>query len=81
MRIVAVINTAILAFIGMIVLARAELIMSSWYSFSNTAIWFVVGFSSIALVLNSITQSVWERRIWGPVAAGLLITSFIVAVG
>jgi hypothetical protein len=81
MRIVALMNAAVMAFVGMVVLARAEFFLPSWYSFSKIAIWFVVGFSVIALVLNSITHSIWERRIWVPVTAGMLITSVVVAVG
>jgi hypothetical protein len=81
MRVAAVFNAAVLAFIGVIVLSRAGLILPGWSTFSRTAIWFVVGFAAISVILNSITKSVWERRIWLPVAAGMLITSLVLAVG
>mgnify|MGYP003565617209 CR=1 FL=1 len=81
MRIVAVLNAGVLAIIGIVALAHAKLMFPGWYSFSKAAIWFVVGFSIIAVTLNSITKSVWERRIWLPVALGMLITSLVLAIG
>jgi len=81
MRAVAIMNAAVLAFIAIIALARAELIWPCLYSFSKTAIWVVVGFSVLSVFLNTATKSVWERRIWLPVALGMLITSFITAIG
>ena len=49
-------------------------------SISDIAIYFVVGFSAIATILNIITPSKIERKLWAPVAALLLITSLIVAI-
>jgi len=80
MRVVAVINALILASVCVIVLIRAEFIMPHMYSFSKTAIWFVVGFSALSVVLNATTKSVWERRIWLPVTIGMLICSLILAI-
>jgi hypothetical protein len=80
MRVVAVLNAAVLTIVGLIVLVRAELILSRLLPISKTAIWFVVGFSSLSVVLNAITKSVWERRIWLPVTIGMLISSLVVAL-
>lgn len=80
MRVVAVVNLLVLAFVAAIVLSRADLILPGMKSFSNTAIWFVAVFFLIATVMNTITPSRIER-IWAPVALLQLITSVIVALG
>lgn len=43
-------------------------------------IWVATGFSAVSLVLNSITTSRTERRIWAPIAAVMLASSLIVAL-
>ena len=79
MRVAAVIYMLILASLSLIVLIKAELILHQLFTFSKYAIWFVVIFSIIGTILNSITKSRIER-IWIPVVAIQLITSFIVAI-
>ncbi len=79
MRIAAVIQIALLIFTALIVLTRAKLLLSSFYAFSETAIWGVVIFSAIGTVLNTITPSKWERIIWVPVTIILLFCSIYVA--
>lgn len=80
MRIASLIQVILLSFIASIVLTKSGLLFPEWSSFSNAAIWFVVAFSVMATVLNLITRSVWERRIWAPVSLLMLITSIIVAM-
>jgi len=41
--------------------------------------WIVVGLFAVAVVLNTITPSGWERAIWLPVALGLFLTALHVA--
>lgn len=79
MRVVAIINALVLTFLAFIVLIRAELTLPSFYSFSETAIWFVVIFSFIGTILNSITPSKIER-IWAPVVGLQFIASLILAL-
>jgi hypothetical protein len=79
MRIVAIINLLILTFLAIIVLSKAGLVFPQLLSVSATGIWFVVVFSGIGTIMNTITPSKIER-IWAPVAAIQLITSLIVAV-
>ncbi|WP_373231361.1 hypothetical protein [Cohnella sp.] len=81
MRIASFLQSIILTFIASIVLSESGIMYPDWLSFTKTAIWFVVSFSVIATILNLITKSVWERRIWAPVSLLLLITSIIVAIG
>ncbi len=81
MRAACLIQIVILAFLAVIVLSQAGSILPGWSGFANVAIWFVVAFSVLSTILNLITRSVWERRIWAPVAVLMLITSLIVAIG
>jgi hypothetical protein len=78
MRIVAIVNILILIVLAIIVLSRAGLVFPQLLSGSATGIWFVVAFSGIGTIMNTITPSKIER-IWAPVAAIQLITSLIVA--
>jgi len=81
MRVSCIFQILLLAFLASIVLAKAGLVLPGMYGFSGTAVWFVVGFSVLSVILNSITPSRKERRLWLPVAVLLLITSLIVALG
>jgi hypothetical protein len=79
MRVVSLINIFIASFIAAIVLIKSGIIWIQFKSFANVAIYFVVAFSLVATILNTITPSKIERKIWAPVAAILLLTSLIVA--
>lgn len=80
LRIAAVIQALVLVGLGAIVLARAGLLFPQWQAAANWLIWGVVAFSALSLVLNLITPSHWERILWAPVAAGLLLCSVAVAL-
>lgn len=79
MRIVAIVNMMILSVLAIIVFSRAGLVFPQLLSVSKIGIWFVVAFSGIGTIMNTITPSKIER-IWAPVAAIQLITSLIVAL-
>ena len=79
MRIVAIVNMLILTVLAIIVLSRAGLVFPQFLSASEIGIWFVVAFSGIGTIMNTIMPSKIER-IWAPVAAIQLITSIMVAV-
>ena len=79
MRLVAIVQIIILFFFALIVLIRAGIVSSRYDEFSMTAIWFVVGFLVLSVVLNLITPSKKERAIWAPTSILLLVTSLIVA--
>jgi hypothetical protein len=79
MRVVSVINILVLSFLTLIVLIKADLILPEFKSFSDVAVYFVAGFSVVAVILNSITPSKIERNIWAPVTSLQLIMSIIVA--
>ena len=80
LRIAAVVQALVLVGLGAVVLTRAGLIFPQWLTASTWLIWGVVAFSVLALALNLITPSKWERILWAPVAAGMLLCSVIVAV-
>ncbi|WP_342422120.1 hypothetical protein [Paenibacillus sp. FSL E2-0178] len=80
MRAACLVQIAVLAFLALIVLSKSEIILPGWLEFAAVGIWFVVGFSVLSSILNIMTRSVRERRIWAPVSVMMLITSFIVAI-
>ena len=79
MRIVGLVNSMVICIIIVVVLIKANLLLPRFKSFSDIIIYFVVGFSLTATIMNIITPSKIERNIWAPVAAILFVTSFIVA--
>jgi len=80
MRVAAAVQAVLLAVVAAVVLARAGLILPSWSAAAGWAIWIVVAVSIVALVLNTITPSAGERRIWAPVALAMLVLSVVVAL-
>jgi len=79
MRVVAVLNMLILAFIAAVVLSEANLMFLQLNKISGIGIWAIVIFFAIGTIMNTITPSKIER-IWAPVALIQLITSLIVAI-
>jgi hypothetical protein len=80
MRIAALLQIAVYGLLGAIVLVRAGLILPEWLDVSRIAIWAVVCVMGVAVVLNVITPSKWERRLWAPVAFVMLAATLRVAV-
>ncbi len=80
MRIAAVVQAALLALTVPIVLSRAGLLLPAWAEASGWLIWGVVAVAVVSLILNAITPSAGERRIWVPVALVMLLSSLVVAL-
>ena len=80
MRFAAAAQAAILALIAAVVLSRAGLVLPQWSSVTSWLIWVVVALGAVGFVLNLITPSAGERRIWAPVTLVLLICSLAVAL-
>ena len=80
MRVGAIIQGALLAFLAMIVLSRAGAAFQGLSNLSNIFIWVAVAISVVSLVMNLITQSKWERTLWAPVALLMTVSSLIVAL-
>lgn len=80
LRIAAVIQALVLILLAGIVYSRAGILLPTWYGFSQTAIWLVVGINALSSFMNLITPSKWERILWAPVAITLLVCSLIIAL-
>lgn len=80
LRIAAIVQALVLVLLASIVYSRAGILLPSWYGFSQTAIWLVVGINALSSFMNLITPSKWERILWAPVALSLLVCSLIVAL-
>ena len=80
MRVAAVGQAFLLALMAGVVLARAGLALPGWASVATWLIWFVVAFAVVATILNLITPSAGERRLWAPVALVMLASSLTVAL-
>ena len=81
MRIAAVFQMFILLLMGVVVIIKARLAFEHYYSIAVSGIWVVVGFCILATILNFLTKSVVEKRIWAPISLLLLISSLIVSIG
>jgi hypothetical protein len=79
LRAAAAVQAALLAITSVIVLSRAGLVLSDWSDGNGWLIWIVVAISLVAVVLNAISRSSAERRIWVPVAVVMLGCSLLVA--
>jgi hypothetical protein len=79
MRIVALVQALLLAVLALGVLSRAGLLDLPAGLDLPWLVWVAVAFSAVSLVLNAISRSPSERRIWVPVALAMLGSSLIVA--
>lgn len=79
MRIAAVAQALVLGLLAAAVLARAGLVFESSMA-AAWPVWIAVAFSATGLVLNLATSSPGERRLWAPVAFGMLASSLAVAL-
>ena len=80
MRVAAVGQAVLLTVIAVVVLSDANLVLPSLAQTFPWLIWAVVAFSAVSVVLNTLTPSARERRIWAPVALVMLACSLIVAL-
>lgn len=79
MRVAAVVQAVVIGLMSMGVLSAAGIVLPSlaapWLA------WAAVVLSAVALVLNAISRSAGERKIWVPVSLVMLISSLLVALG
>lgn len=80
MRLAAVVQAVILGLMAAVVLSHAGLSLPHWSQASTWLIWGVVTFAVVSIVLNAISPSAGERRIWVPVATVLFSSSLAVAL-
>ncbi len=75
---VAAFSALLLVFFILIVLSRADVALPALLPMARIAIWPVIAYSAIGVVLNSITKSRWERILWVPVTLLMLVCSLLV---
>ena len=80
LRVGAVLQAVILGLMALVVLSRAGLVLPTWAAASARWIGVVVTVAVASAVLNAMTRSVWERRIWLPVTLVLVVSSLTVAL-
>lgn len=80
MRVAAIVQIAIYGLLAAIVFVRASLAFPDMFEPSRIAVWVVVALMAAGTLLNLITPSRWERRLWAPVAAVMLAASLRVAL-
>lgn len=80
MRVAALIQAVLIGGLALIVLSAAGLVMPDLAASLAWLVWVPVAISALAVILNSISRSAGERRIWVPVAAVMLISSLLVAL-
>lgn len=81
LRVAAVVQAALVAVLAGVTAARAGLIDVRIVDDLPWLVWLVVAFSAVSLVLNAISRSAGERRIWVPVAIAMLASSLVVGLG
>ncbi len=80
MRVAAVIQAVVLGLLAIAVLSDAGIILPAIAATAPWLVWAAVAVSVLSLILNVISPSPGERRIWVPVALVLTITSGLVAL-
>lgn len=80
LRAAALLQAVLLALTVVIVLSRASLVLTGWSEAARWLIWPVVVLALLALVLNAITPSAGERRLWLPVTAVMVASTLAVAM-
>lgn len=81
LRVAAVLQAVVIALLALVVLSAADVAVPALADGLPWTIWVVVVFSAVAVVLNGISRSAGERRLWVPVSVVLLGTSLAVALG
>ena len=80
MRVAALIQGFLIGVLAVTVLSAAALVLPDLAVALPWLAWVAVAVSALAVVLNAISRSAGERRIWVPVATVLLVSSLIVAI-
>lgn len=80
MRLVAVGQAVLLAALAVVVLEAAGLVDVPVIRDIPALTWLVVAVSAVSLLMNAVSRSAGERRIWVPVALVMVGSSAIVAL-
>jgi hypothetical protein len=80
LRVAALVQALIIAGLAIVVLSDAGLAAPDLADTVPWLVWLAVAFSAASAVLNAITRSRVERRLWLPVAIVMLVASLVVAL-
>jgi hypothetical protein len=80
MRAAAVVQAVLIALLAVAVLSEAGLLLPDLAIALPWLAWVAVVVSALAVVLNAISRSSGERRLWVPVACVLFVSSLLVAL-
>ncbi len=80
MRVAAVIQAVLIGLLAVAVLSAAGVVLPEVTAAFPWLVWVAVAVSAVALVLNAISRSAGERRMWVPVALVQLASSLLVAL-
>ena len=80
MRVAAAVQAVLIALLAVAVLSAAGLVLPDVAVAFPWLVWVAVAVSALAVLLNAISRSAGERRIWVPVASVLLVSSLLVAL-
>lgn len=76
----AVVQGLVLVSLAGVVVSRAGVGFERWQTTARWAVWLAVASSALSLLANLVTPSARERRLWAPVALGMLLSSVVVAL-
>lgn len=77
----SVVSIGLYAAMGWVLLAQAGVIGGGPRPWTGTAVWVLVGYFSLGVVMNAVSRSLPERRVMTPVALVLAVLSLVVALG
>ena len=80
MRVAAVVQAVLIALLAVAVLSAAGIVLPDLAVAFPWLVWVAVVVSALAVVLNAISRSAGERRIWVPVASVLFVSSLLVSL-
>lgn len=80
MRVAAILQAVVIGLIALVVLSAAGLVLPDLAASLPWLVWVPVVFAALAVVLNTISRSAGERRIWAPVSVALLVSGLVVAL-
>lgn len=78
-RVASVVQALLIGVLAVSVLSDADLVLPGLAETLPWLAWLAVAFSAVSTVLNAVTRSAVERRLWLPVAVVMLLSSLAVA--
>ena len=79
MRVAAAVQAVLIGLLALAVLSAAGLVLPDLIASIPWLAWVAVAVSALAVILNALSRSAGERRIWVPVTIVMLISSLLVA--